>query len=251
MSSADSGRPTARVLHWNVHSWRDTTGRSNLGAVADLVTDTAAHVVTLVEVDEPWGAAPTLSELAGRCGYSWAFAPTLEYGDQTPAGGFGNALLTRLPVLAIQQWHLLWPVTTYDGTEESEARSVLLAKLGSSRHPFWIGSTHLPRGDPHARTAALTRLMALVNGLDAPWIICGDFNTPAASWLDDRSTVTASPDPAQPTYPADQPAEPIDYCLAAPDIVTEAIALPRPGSDHLPVLASTRLTIDDHVPYRG
>ena len=164
-----------------------------------------------------------------------------EYGSDTPAGGFGNALLTRLPILAIQQWHLTWPTTTYDGTEPSEPRSLLLAKLGHDFEPFWIGSTHLPRGDARARTNALDRLTSLVRRLDAPWIVCGDFNVPASSWLTEAGEMKFCPNPEEPTYPAEHPIEAIDYCIASPGIATDAKVLPTHGSDHCPVLFSARI----------
>lgn len=44
-----------RILHWNIHSWRDSSSTSNLEAIADLISGIDPHVVSLVEVDEPWG----------------------------------------------------------------------------------------------------------------------------------------------------------------------------------------------------
>jgi endonuclease/exonuclease/phosphatase family metal-dependent hydrolase len=38
------------------------------------------------------------------------------------------------------------------------------------------------------------------------------------------------------TYPADAPAEPIDYCIASPGFRLDAEPLHITGSDHLPVL---------------
>jgi endonuclease/exonuclease/phosphatase family metal-dependent hydrolase len=92
-----------KLLHWNIHSWRDASGAANLEAIADLVRVTDPHVVSLVEVDEPWGMPNTLGELASQIGHKWIFVPSLEFGNQEPTGGFGNALLTMLPILAAQQ----------------------------------------------------------------------------------------------------------------------------------------------------
>jgi endonuclease/exonuclease/phosphatase family metal-dependent hydrolase len=128
-----------RLLHWNIHSWRDASGTSNLEAIADLVGEIDPHVVSLVEVDEPWGMSDSLNELAARIGYAWIFAPSFEFGEQASAGGFGNALLTKLPILAVQHWQLLWPSRLYDGTEPSEPRSVLVAKLGFLQSALWFG----------------------------------------------------------------------------------------------------------------
>jgi endonuclease/exonuclease/phosphatase family metal-dependent hydrolase len=228
-----------RILHWNIHSWRDMAGASNVAAVFGLVRDTDPHVVSLVEVDEPWGASAAGPELAGRLGYAWIFVPAFEYGHDTPAGGFGNALLTKLPVLVVRQRQLVWPTRLYDGTETSECRSVTLAKLGDPARSFWVGSTHLPRDDADARMAALGRLTGIAHELDGHWLVCGDFNTPSSAWLGSDSLFTAFPQPEQPTYPVGQPAEPIDYCIASPGLSVEVEVLPVAGSDHYPVLLSS------------
>jgi endonuclease/exonuclease/phosphatase family metal-dependent hydrolase len=225
-----------RVLHWNIHSWRDASGASNLEAIADLVSEINPHVISLVEVDEPWGMSDTLNELANRVGYSWIFATSFEFGRETPAGGFGNALLTKLPILAVQHWQLLWPSQLYDGTEPSEPRSVVFAKLGFSRSSLWFGSTHLPRSDVQARANALDRLMSLTQKLDGHWLVCGDFNTSASSWLDSDRSVVVCPEQTQPTYPASEPVEPIDYCVGSPGLLVEGKVLEVGGSDHLPVV---------------
>src|SRR5437868_9107535 len=154
MSVEPSAGDRLRILHWNIHSWRDAAGVSNAQAVSTLIADTDPHVVSLVEVGEPWGQPETLAAVASELGYAWLFAPSFEFGDDAPRGGFGNALLTKLPVLAVQHWQLLWPTMVYDGNEQSEQRSVVFAKLNFSGTPLWAGSTHLPRSDASARRQA-------------------------------------------------------------------------------------------------
>ena len=63
-----------------------------------------------------------------------------------------------------------------------------------------------------ARTDA-RRIATLTDGLTEPWLICGDFNTAASSRPGHDRAVVVSP--AKPAYPADEPAEPIDYCVAS------------------------------------
>jgi endonuclease/exonuclease/phosphatase family metal-dependent hydrolase len=152
-----------RVLHWNIHSWRDADGGSNLEAVSDLIRHTTPHVVSLTEVDERWGAAARLQELAARNGYLWLFTPSFVFGGDAPAGGFGNALLTTLPILAVQQWQLLWPPRLYDGTEPTEPRSATLAKLVSPRHLCGWQHTLASRG-----LAGQDRRAGPTHGAD-PW----------------------------------------------------------------------------------
>lgn len=228
-------------LHWNVHSWRDTSGRPNLDAVIGLVTDHNPDVVSLVEVDEPWGAPVSVPELARQTGYSWIFFPAVEMGREAPARGYGNALLSRLPVAAVQQWRLTWPPAVYNGTEPSESRTVALARISLPAATVWAGSTHLPSTGRQARAAALRRLMAVTRGLDRPWVICGDFNTAPSRWIRRGQPIVAGPHPARPTFPARFPIRALDYCIASPGVSLHARALSAAGSDHLPLLARCRI----------
>lgn len=225
-----------RVLHWNIHSWQDDNGGSNIDAVTNLIRETGPHVVSLVEVDETWGERSALEAVADATGYAAIFAPAFEFGTQDPAGGFGNALLSRLPVRTVRQRQLLWPPRVYDGSEPSESRSVVLAGLDVANTTVWVGSTHLPRADRDARAQALQRLTATTSDLVGPWLLVGDFNVPANSWLDQDSPLRAYPAPAQPTYPTREPVEAIDYCVVPRDLTVEAETLTVTGSDHLPIL---------------
>jgi endonuclease/exonuclease/phosphatase family metal-dependent hydrolase len=180
-----------RVLHWNIHSWLDPdTGLSNLDAVTDLIRVTDPDLVSLVEVDETWAETSQLAELAARCDLNWVFAPAFEYGLEGPTGGFGNAILSRFPIQSVTQRELTWPPTIYNRTEPSEPRTVALARvLTSPGTTIEIGSTHLPREDPRARDRALDRLRDITAALQDPWMICGDFNTPA-TWIGDSPLVS-------------------------------------------------------------
>lgn len=136
-----------RLLHWNIHSSRDDAGASNVESVVNLVRATNPHVVSLVEVDETWGHPSTLDEVANRCGYASIFVPAFEYGNDSPTGGFGNALLSKLPILAVRQRQLVWPPRLHDGSEPRRLQhaSLCLARCVSSLG--WVSDTseaHLP-----------------------------------------------------------------------------------------------------------
>jgi endonuclease/exonuclease/phosphatase family metal-dependent hydrolase len=236
MAMADHQTGELRILHWNIHSWRDDTGAPNPATVADLIRAVDPHVVSLVEVDESWENVSMLDTLATDSGYASIFVPSFEFGGRTPTGGFGNALLSRLTVLAVRQRQLVWPPRHYDGTEPSEPRSVVFAQLETASKRIWIGSTHLPRTEATTRAAALQQLAATAQNLPSPWLLLGDYNTPASSWLGRYPSLRAVPFPAEPTYPAKAPVEAIDYCLAPQALPVHAAALAEVGSDHLPVL---------------
>lgn len=221
-----------RLLHYNVHMWQDSSGATNVAAVADLVRAVEPDVVSLVEVDEPWGHPTNLRRLADELGYNWAFVPAFEYGGRA---GFGNALLSRTPPRAVHQWQLL-PPRIYDGTEPSEPRAVALADIGIDGQTLTVGSTHLPRQDPDLRDEASRRLLTLLASLEGPWLLCGDFNQPPSAWLPDTTTVV--PHPTQPTYPTKEPTEHIDYCILS-GLTATAGVLPSAASDHLPLVVAT------------
>lgn len=236
-----------RMLHWNIHSWRDESGEPNHEQVAALIAETAPDVVSLVEVNEPWGAPSLLGELAGRLGYYWVFVPALAFGadgprrrpgGEVPSRGYGNALLTRRRLEAVQQWEIHTPDRLYDGTEPAEPRTAVCARIGAGAGSLWVCGTHLPASDPEARAGALRRFAALVAGLDGPWLACGDFNAPPSAWPGGRWPGAVRPDPPQPTYPAAAPSMAIDYCLVAAGLTADARVLPARGSDHLPVLVT-------------
>lgn len=230
-----------RLLHWNVHSWQDPEGGSNGAAVSALTTSTRADVVSLVEVDEIRGAPSTLNKVAQDTATASVFVPSFAFGDRASVRGlFGNALLTRLPITAVRHHQLLWPTAVYDGTEPSEPRSLLLIHVHTGIGPLWIGSTHLPRADARARAAAWEHVVEQADSLDHPWIVLGDFNEPATSWLthqlSPRPRVVVAPDPPVATYPADEPFEAIDFAVASPGLTLSATVLDVAGSDHRPLL---------------
>lgn len=229
-----------RLLHLNVHSWLGPTDEANDRAVGDLVREQEADAVSLVEVDERWGLPARLASLADRLGYVWYFAPAFAFGGQeAPGGEFGNAILSRSPLLTCTSVQLTWPAQVYDGNETSEPRVLALARLHRAEGAdLWFGSTHLPKGDGQARSRALARLLGLLPQLGATWAICGDFNGSSSS-LPLPAGVRAVPD-SIPSYPADEPAEAIDYCLLPTELADGSTGriLPTVASDHLALSVS-------------
>lgn len=229
-----------RILHWNIHSWKDEAGRSNLDQVVDLIVTTSPDVVSLVEVNEPATGPTPLHRLATDTAYHSVFTPAFEYGTDHPDGQFGNAILSRLPLLDVRHHQLVWPRRFYDGTEPSEPRSLVLGRVEADGGPVWVGSTHLPASDRVARDDALDRALSVMIGLPSPWLLVGDFNTEFASWQDRHPTVRAYPLDPIPTYPTSNPSKPIDYCIAGRAQHIDVRVMDVAGSDHLPILVQFR-----------
>ncbi len=230
-----------RFLHWNVHSWLDESGADNVDRVADLVQSVSADVVSLVEVDEPVGGPSRLAALAAATSFNSIFVPAFQYGRDRPVGYFGNALLVRMPVQDVRHVSLLWPPPRYDGSEPSEQRSVVLGRISIAAGSVWIGSTHLPRADPAARTQALQRAISMMLSLPTPWLLMGDFNIAAIEWSRDYPTLQVHPPGPAPTHPTSHAVESIDYCVSPAGQQVQAEVLVVDGSDHLPILGWLQL----------
>jgi endonuclease/exonuclease/phosphatase family metal-dependent hydrolase len=237
-----AGSGQLSVLHWNIHSWRDDRKVPNEAAVEGLIRDLRPDVVSLTEVSTPWGQAGSLGEIGQRLGYTWVFVPALEFRGDPATEGYGNALLTKLPILAVQQWRVHSP-ERFANSEPTEPRTVALARLDVAGTPVWVGSTHLPASQEDDRSRALTRLTTLLGQLEAPWLVCGDFNTAAKTWRAELPPdVTVVPRWRRATFPArPRPLRAIDYALVSPGLKARGTVVNRKGSDHRAVFVRASL----------
>lgn len=237
-----AGNGRLSVLHWNIHSWKDDRKAPNEAAVEGLIRDLRPDAVSLTEVSTAWGQAEPLSGIAQRLGYQWVFVPALEFRGDPATEGYGNALLTRLPILAVQQWRVHSP-ERFANNEPSEPRTVALARLDVTGTPVWVGSTHLPASQEDDRARALTRLTGLLGQLDAPWLVCGDFNTAAKTWRAELpAEVSVVPRWRRATFPArPRPLRAIDYALVSPGLRARGNVVNRKGSDHRAVYVTASL----------
>jgi len=166
-----------RVLTYNVHGWLTPDGSgSNVDLLAAVVAASGADLVGLNEVFHPWPtpAGPALTALAGRLGMSYAFAPTL------PAAAidipYGNALLSRWPILAYASHHLA-PTVSYGRRGLLEARVAL-----PSAQPFTLYITHLDhRSEPIRLEQWASAHTWLLRDRGRPHLLLGDFNALAAA----------------------------------------------------------------------
>jgi endonuclease/exonuclease/phosphatase family metal-dependent hydrolase len=174
-----------KILTYNIHGWRTTDGRPNFGAVANVVAATQADIVGLNEVYYPRtieGAdLPALEALAQRLNMHYVFGPCLRWPaqDNMPADAYGNALLSRWPIIASAAHHLT--------PKEEDAKNVLADKevrgllegriLLPNQETFTVYVTHLDHTDEDARLVQL-RVARTWLGRDRnrPHIVMGDFN---------------------------------------------------------------------------
>jgi endonuclease/exonuclease/phosphatase family metal-dependent hydrolase len=167
-----------RVLTYNIHGWRTVAGLPNLNAVAQVIAAANPDIVGLNEVFYPRiveGAdEAALEALATRLGMHFVFGPCLRWPaqDDMPAHAYGNALLSRWPILASAAHHLT-PVP------DREQRGLLEARIAlPTGNTFTAYVTHLDHTDEEARLIQLRALRTwTVRDRNRPHLIMGDFNS--------------------------------------------------------------------------
>ena len=166
-----------RVLTYNIHGWRTVAGLPNLDGVAQVIASTNADLVGLNEVFYPRRVAestqPALEALAARLGMHFVFGPCLRWPaqDDMPADAYGNALLSRWPILASAAHHLT-PIP------DKEQRGLLEARIAlPTGKTFTAYVTHLDHRDEDDRLIQLRGLRTwTIRDRNRPHLIMGDFN---------------------------------------------------------------------------
>ena len=234
---------TLRVLCYNIHYGQGTDGKYDVDRLAQVILKAKPDLVALQEVDvgvKRSGRVHEARKLAELTGMAVRFGPTQHY----QGGLFGNAVLTKLPILDVYIQPLPYTEATPEKTTYPRgAIAVTLKDLGGKQFRFI--STHFQHNvaeDRLAEAKAINRHFAEKNSM--PTILAGDMNaTPESEPI--RTLLTrwknATDKPASPTAPSRNPRSRIDYIFyrAAPhlklthaEVIAEEVA-----SDHRPVLA--------------
>ena len=174
------------ILTFNIHGWRTIDGQPNLDGVAAVIQATGADIVGLNEVFYPRAVAgsdlPALASLATRLGMHFVFGPCLRWPaqDNMPAAAFGNALLSRWPIIASSAHHLTPKEEDQKGLlADKEQRGLLEGRiLLPDRRLLTVYVTHLDNTDEAVRAIQLRVARTwLVRDRRRPHLVLGDFNT--------------------------------------------------------------------------
>lgn len=236
---AAEGQAALRVVAYNVKHGLGMDGEVDLARIASVLRPFYADVITLQEIDR--GAARTSGvdqarRLAGMLGMTAHFGPFMAY----DGGEYGMAVLTRLPVLAVENLRLP------DGEEPRTALDVRVA-VGFEERPVSVVGVHLYRTEEE-RLAQAGALSDHYQGVEHPVILAGDFNSqrggPVLDLLTSSGWAVADKTGDANTFPADAPAREIDFVMYRPEdaleveehyVIDEAMA-----SDHRPLLFVAR-----------
>jgi endonuclease/exonuclease/phosphatase family metal-dependent hydrolase len=179
--AATSDRRTVpvRLVTFNVHHGVGADGRHDLPRLARLLAEAEADVICLQEVDRHFGERsehvdqPLL--LARGLGMELAWSPSIDEparDGRTEQRQYGNALLTRLPLLASEVHRLP------GGGEPRSALRVLVERDGTALR---VLTTHLSSRSAADRATQAAAIAALPTDPGEPTVLVGDLNADAGA----------------------------------------------------------------------
>ncbi|WP_324273920.1 endonuclease/exonuclease/phosphatase family protein [Blastococcus brunescens] len=162
-----------RLVTFNTHHGVGEDARHDLPRLATLLASADADVICLQEVDRHFGDRSEDVDqallLSRALDMQLAWGPAIDEprpGDQPPRQ-YGNALLSRLPIL-VSDVHPL--------PGSGEPRSALRTMLELDGGTLWVTATHLTTRSPQERADQVAALAALHTDDMAAGVLVGDFN---------------------------------------------------------------------------
>lgn len=241
----DADKPLQlRVMSYNIHHGEGVDGKLDLNRLAEVIKSVQPDVVALQEVDRGVTRSKGLDEpqeLAVLTAMKAVFGGNIRY----QGGDYGNAVLSRLPIVRHQNHPL-------PSLRDGEQRGVLEVELElpAAGQRLLLLATHLDyRPDDKERLASVQFIEERMEArTDQPVLLAGDLNAlPDSNTLRQlEKTWTRANEKILFTFPAGEPARQIDYILYRPAgrwqtlefrVVEESVA-----SDHRPIFAVLQLS---------
>lgn len=231
-SNPDPGQLT--VMTFNIQGGFSNGNIWSLEEIAQTIESNNPDIVLIQEITRGWMVMSSVDQvrwLSDRLQMDYA------YSGNSYDGLWGNAILTRLPILSTDS-------VVYSTTDNLRrgAVSVDVETLGGSVR---VIDTHLdnPGEATEVRLAQIAELIELL-GSSTPAIVAGDFNADSGSpeWqaIIDAGLVDAAADDATTTS---EDARRIDYIFLTPDLSVSTYAVPEIWtSDHRPVVVELSLS---------
>lgn len=240
-SNSEPAKPTTfRVMTYNIHHGEGLDGKVDLRRIAKLIRHEGADIVALQEVDkgvERTRQRDLAAELATLTGLTCVFSNNFNF----QGGQYGNAVLTRFPVLTATNLH-------YQMLRPNEQRGLLQLLLEIHGRRLVFMTTHIDyRPDDAERLMNIEQIGQVAKPYaDQPVIVSGDFNATPGSrthsnmkeLFADSWELIGSGDGF--TFPADSPRTRIDYLWVSRNTAIRPVRIWVPSSaasDHRPVVA--------------
>ena len=246
MGDAPASRPgqtPLRIVAYNIKHGRGMDDAVDLRRIAAVLRRLDADVIALQEVDK--GTARTagvdqVEALARLLGYTGFHGAHRRY----QGGDYGNAILTRLPVLGVRTHPI--PAASGSALTVHEVEVVWSPAEAPGRgagQRISVVSVHLA-GSPDQRLAQADSLNRLFEGREHPVVLAGDFNGrpegPVVRNLRRRWSVLAKSGEPE-TYPSPAPDREIDFVMvrrgSGLEVIEHRVIAEPMASDHRPLLA--------------
>lgn len=223
------------IASYNIHSGVGMDRRRSAARIAQVLKELDCDIYALQEVDNQPGAHEESMQLEYLSrAMQMAAVPGLRIVRHT--GEYGNALLTRLPIISVHRHDL--------SCSRWEPRGAVDVRLDLDGAPLRIMATHLGLSRSERRIQWLRLLAAIAEaGPDQPTVLLGDMNEwyrPAAT-LREAHKIFGEP-PAPVAFPSFAPCLALTRIWVRPlpalrSLQVHRSALARKASDHLPVKA--------------
>lgn len=220
-----------KIATYNIHGAVGTDGRYSPERIVQVLNEIEADVIALQEV--PLGGSDhpdVIAYLREQTGFHVAVGATIN----SPQRMFGNAVLSRYPVIATRSLDLSF--------RSREPRGALDADIDCNGFPIRFIATHLGLSAAERREQ-VRQLLAAFDTRDMPVILTGDLNEwflwgRPLRWLVSHFQRTRAPR----TFPARFPLFSLDRIWVQPRerlvrVAVHRTRLARVASDHLPLVA--------------
>jgi endonuclease/exonuclease/phosphatase family metal-dependent hydrolase len=224
-----------RIATYNVHSGVGIDRRFRPERILAVIAELEADIVAMQEVLSPVTGFDVHERLRDETGFHLATMATM----QLAGGTFGNAVLSRWPIVDVVEHSL--------SVGEREPRGALDVMLDRDGHKLRVIATHLGLSGAERREQAARLLDIVQNGPDIPTVLAGDFNVTSARGKELRECRQHFGHSHAPrTFPSIAPVLPLDRIFVTPCSALSAIEVHRSrrariASDHLPLVATLDL----------
>jgi len=229
----DSGRMhnSAVIVSYNTHGAIGIDRRFAPARVARVLAEIGADIIALQELELRANGFDMLAYLQHETGFHAIAGPTIRSTDRD----FGNGLLTRFPIVSVDQVKL--------DVARREPRGAIDAIVDCDGAPLRVIATHLGLR-PSERREQVRRLLDTVRaGPSLPTVLLGDLNEwflrgRPLRWLHEHFGES----PARATFPSPLPLLALDRIWSSPASLLQRVRvhrsrLARRASDHLPLVA--------------
>ena len=176
--------PTGKSITVMTYNIFGASGNANLDSLAVVINGAEPDFVLLQEVDSCTPRSGRnihqAKELAKKTGMKYCYQVAWDRGkdvDDIPdvnnrGGGYGDAVLSKYE-FSDSVKRVIGPDPTVGGQD----RAVVFIKVNIEGTDLWVGTTHLDHEkDEKSRIYQANAIKPIVEALDAPFILGGDFN---------------------------------------------------------------------------